>query len=777
MNILKHDRIGNEGMEGTSGKFRYGVARIVVRLLFVFLWAVPFDLLQGARITIQVANWAGAEELKLEQQIAREFMKRYPHIRVVIESIPTHYKEKIMTTMAAGTPPDVFLLDSVIMPTFVNRGLLVDLKPWAERYGVDLSMYFPEVLEIAEVDGALYALPNDFTPYVMYYNKTLFDRAGLPYPSQSWTWDDYLHLSRALTRDTDGDGKIDQFGTVFTNWLPGWVSWVWSNGGDVLSPDGNTALGYFNSTETKEALKFLIDLRTRHRVAPHGQELSATGGTSTLFFTNRIGMSPSGHWWLTTLKKYIRSGELKIGVAPLPTPEGGSHQTVMYESGWCVSKGSKHIPEAALVAAFFSGEIAGRLRAQSGIAIPSIQSLAEEIARDDTLGLEAVFTREVHYARQPWGTRVEEFSRVEEIAQDAVDEVMIGGRDMDAVFTEAAMRMDKTIHKYRETAGSWAQTNPGREVQMVLQVFLPALVLAGLGVIFLTRRKERKRLATGLAFLSPSIIHLAIFVVTPLIFALYLAFHKWNILLPEKPFVGLENFREMLHDRQFWNALKNTAIYSLHVPVGMSISLLLAVTLNQKIRGVNFFRTLFFLPSVSSFVAIALLWTWIYDPQFGLVNYVLSLIGVKPLGWLTDPSTALIAIMIMSIWMVIGYQMVIFLAGLQGIPEHLYEAARMDGASRWVQFRRITLPLLTPTTFFVLVTSMIGSFQVFSSIYVMTRGGPMRSTDVVVFHIYQNAWEYLNIGYASAMSWVLFIIIVGITALQFKFIPREVEYD
>jgi len=137
---------------------------------------------------------------------------------------------------------------------------------------------------------------------------------------------------------------------------------------------------------------------------------------------------------------------------------------------------------------------------------------------------------------------------------------------------------------------------------------------------------------------------------------------------------------------------------------------------------------------------------------------------------------ALISIMIMSIWMGIGFQMVIFLAGLQGIPSYLYEAAKMDGASSWVQFRDITFPLLAPTTFFVLVTSMIGSFQVFSSIYVMTRGGPMRSTDVVVYHIYQNAWEYLNIGYASAMSWVLFIIIVSVTALQFKFMSRGVEY-
>ncbi|MFQ6617998.1 MAG: carbohydrate ABC transporter permease [Fidelibacterota bacterium] len=197
--------------------------------------------------------------------------------------------------------------------------------------------------------------------------------------------------------------------------------------------------------------------------------------------------------------------------------------------------------------------------------------------------------------------------------------------------------------------------------------------------------------------------------------------------------------------------------------------------MNQRIKGVNLLRTLYFLPSVSSFVAISLVWTWLYHPQFGLANYILGFLGLGPFGWLSEPSTALISIMIMTIWMGIGYQMVIFLAGLQGIPEGLYEASRIDGASAWQRFWNITLPLLKPTTFFVLVTSVIASFQVFTSIYVMTEGGPMRSTDVVVYHIYKNAWDYLKMGYASAMAWVLFLIIMAATWIQFKFMGREVE--
>jgi multiple sugar transport system permease protein len=261
-----------------------------------------------------------------------------------------------------------------------------------------------------------------------------------------------------------------------------------------------------------------------------------------------------------------------------------------------------------------------------------------------------------------------------------------------------------------------------------------------------------------------------------LLFSLYLSFHQWNVVSAAKPFIGWENFQILFADRAFWNALKNTAIYSLYVPVGMAVSLAVALMMNQKIRGVNFLRTLFFLPSVSSFVAIALVWQWMYHPQFGLTNYLLSWLGLPPLNWLRDPSTALFAIMLMSIWMGIGYQMVIFLAGLQNIPSEFYEAALTDGANAWQRFWKITLPLLMPTTFFILVTSLIGSFQVFAFVYVMTEGGPLHSTDVVVYHIYQNAWEYLKMGYASAMSWVFFLIIMAATWIQFKLLGKKMQY-
>jgi ABC-type sugar transport system permease subunit len=288
----------------------------------------------------------------------------------------------------------------------------------------------------------------------------------------------------------------------------------------------------------------------------------------------------------------------------------------------------------------------------------------------------------------------------------------------------------------------------------------------------------RSRLAfreavTAWAFVSPSLLLLLIFSAGPLLFAFYLSFHEWNLVEPAKPFVGLRHYAELAGDRLFWNAARNTLIYSLYVPVTMALALAVALLLNRSVKGITVLRAVFFLPYITSFVAISIVWQWMYDPEFGLFNWALGLVGLGPFPWLNHPSTALLALIIMAVWIHIGFQMIIFLAGLQAIPRELYEAAMVDGAGRWRRFRHITLPLLRPTTFFVLVTSIIGSFQVFTFVYVMTEGGPLHATDVIVYRIYQNAWGFLRMGYASAMSWVLFAVIFAATLLQFRLLGRR----
>jgi multiple sugar transport system permease protein len=735
------------------------------------------------KLLLRVANWGDAEEIRLEEEVAAEFMRRHPHIEVQIESIPVNYKEKILTYIASGEPPDVFLLDSVIIPALLNKGILLDLKPFVDSLRLDLDAYFPNVLSIFAKGEKLYALPKDFTPIVMYYNQTLFDRAGLGYPQNDWTWDEFLRLSQQLTKDFDGDNIVDQYGTVFTNYFYLWQPWVWMAGGDIFDANGNSAVGYFDSPATARALQFLIDLRTKHRVAPDDLALKTGTGATGMFYSGRVAMISVGHWAQPNLKKYMARGDLKIGVVPLPRPAGGELVTPIYAAGWCVPQATRHREAALQLAAFLGSAPAAMRRAQTGIGVSAVKSVAQQQVANDPYKLEQAFIESIPYGRQPWGTMIDEFSRVEKMTENAVEEVMIGGKNIHDVFAETARALDRELRDVARLsppaagqANRVVELKGNSEVLRFLFVMLGAAVFVGITTLLHAQRRERTALIKGYGFLLPSFLLLLIFVFTPLFFSLYLSFHQWNVVYVNKPFVGLENFQSLLHDHQFWNALKNTAVYSLHVPVGMAASLLVALLMNQKIRGVNFLRTLFFLPSVSSFVAIALVWQWMYHPQFGLANYLFSCLGLPPLNWLRDPATALLSIMLMSIWIGLGYQMVIFLAGLQNIPPELYEAARTDGANAWQRFWKITLPLLMPTTFFILVTSVIGSFQVFASIYVMTEGGPLHSTDVVVYHIYQNAWEFLKMGYASAMAWVLFIIIMIATWLQFKLVAKRVEY-
>lgn len=278
-------------------------------------------------------------------------------------------------------------------------------------------------------------------------------------------------------------------------------------------------------------------------------------------------------------------------------------------------------------------------------------------------------------------------------------------------------------------------------------------------------------------FLLPSLGGLLIFKLIPILASLGLTLFEWD-LLTSPEFVGLGNFERLVQDRAFFDALQHTLTFILgYIPLVMVLGLAVASALNQKIRGTTVYRTLFYLPVVSSWVAIALLWMWIFNPRFGLVNYGLSFLGIEGPGWLFDPEWAMPAIIITSVWKDIGFVMVMFLAGLQGIPETYYEAASIDGATSWQRFRSITIPLLSPTIFFALVISLINSFQLFDQVWIMTGGGPAGATSVVVEQIVNNAFRYSRMGYAATLSWALFALVFVVTIFQLRLQKRWVTYD
>ena len=303
-----------------------------------------------------------------------------------------------------------------------------------------------------------------------------------------------------------------------------------------------------------------------------------------------------------------------------------------------------------------------------------------------------------------------------------------------------------------------------------------AAAFAAWGARMATQPRRRRETVTAWAFLAPSMLHLAVFSFAPILFAFYLAMHRWSLVEPVRPFVGVANFARMLHDPLVWISLRNTLLYVLYVPVSAAIALGVALALSRGAWGARAVRTMFFLPYVSSVVAVTLVWQWMYHADFGLINHLLSFVHVRPVDWLGNPKTALLAVMAVSVWVQLGYQMTVFLAGLNGIPQTYLDAARVDGAGAWQRFWKVTFPLLRPVTLFVLVTDVIGSFQVFTYVYVLTDGGPLHATDVIAYRIYQTAWEFLQFGYASALAVLLFVVLFAVTRVQFRLLGRRVEY-
>lgn len=276
----------------------------------------------------------------------------------------------------------------------------------------------------------------------------------------------------------------------------------------------------------------------------------------------------------------------------------------------------------------------------------------------------------------------------------------------------------------------------------------------------------------GWVFILPALLGTLIFIVIPVICSFGLSFTKWDLLNPIR-FVGLDNYKEIFSEALFFKIFWNTAVFAISTSVlGVIIPLILACILNSKIRGSEFYKTAYFLPFITPMIVIGVVWEWIFDPNIGLLNHILHL----HINWLYDTHFAMPALIIVSVWKLIGYNMVIFLSSLSGISQSMFEAAKIDGATPFQTFKNVTIPLLSPSIFFVVIITAISSFQVFDLIYLMTQGGPLDSTNVLVYAIYKNAFEYFNVGKASAIAYVLFFIILVLTLVQWS-LRKKLVYN
>jgi len=288
--------------------------------------------------------------------------------------------------------------------------------------------------------------------------------------------------------------------------------------------------------------------------------------------------------------------------------------------------------------------------------------------------------------------------------------------------------------------------------------------------------RERRALLVGLLFLSPWIIHFVVFELFPFLASLYYSLTVYTLLQPPV-FVGVDNYTALFfQDPLFWTSMFNT-VYYMVLAVGLAtiVGIALAMLLNLKVRGMAVYRTIFYLPSVTPIVALSIVWLWLYNSQYGIINNAISAAGLPTIGWLSDPAWAKVGLVLVSLWGV-GGAVIIYLAGLQDIPQDLYEAAEIDGANSWDKTVNVTLPLLSPVILFNVITGMIGAFQYFTQAFIMTGGGPGDSTLMYSLYLYFNAFRYFKMGYASAMAWILFLLVMAFTLLVFRSSARWVYY-
>jgi len=293
-------------------------------------------------------------------------------------------------------------------------------------------------------------------------------------------------------------------------------------------------------------------------------------------------------------------------------------------------------------------------------------------------------------------------------------------------------------------------------------------------VVHIENKARKKKNFLPYLLVSPYLLFLLVFVVFPVLFCFFLTFNKWNIIAPMH-FIGFRNYSRLVHDRLFWKAILNTLQFLLlHIPLQLAVSLFLAYLLNQKIKAASFFRASFFMPVIVSGVVVTILWQQLLGFDTGIINRALVSLGIGKVGWLTNPNIAIYSIAAMATWKNVGLYVILFLVGLQTVPTQYYEAAKMEGATRWQQFYHITLPMINPTIFMVVILSTIGGFNLFIEPYIMTGGGPLNATLSAVLYIYKQAFQYYNMGYSATLGFFYAIMIMSVVVLQKKFIEKEI---
>ena len=760
------------------------------------------------RTTITVLHWSGEggpEEDEIVERSLREFEAANPGLRVkrINPGDAGSFYTKLQTMMAAGEPPDVFYVGNERIPSFASLGLLEPLDRFVqedagsrEPGALRLDDFYPQVVDAFRYDGTnagrgtLWGIPKDFTTVGFYYNKDVFRKAGVPFPKPDWTWDDFVSTARAIHRATGPDGER-YVGAEFVTWPAMVRAYLFTEGGDAVGSSWDDLR--LSDPKSMAALE-------RLRAWRHDEEGTLTSGRSKLatgsavFATGKVGMAgPFGRW---VVPEYRRIKDFDWDFAPLP--RGSERANIILTVSWSISAQSAHKADAWKLVRWLTNEEGQKAQARLGLAIPSNRRAAESDAfvdaakpENDRGFLDAVAaSRVIDWPANP---------KFEQLLGSNLDEGLKTGNKPVAEAVGDFERLWKAELASPLGRGGFPPVPWG-----VITALVGVAIAAGAAWVAVVRRrvtlplKEASEERAGYAFASPWLVGFAVFMAFPVVLSLVLSFSGWRGLstLSEAKWVGWGNYAQLLAgDARFWTSVRVTLYYVVvAVPLGQGLALAAAVLMNQKVLGIPFFRAAWYLPSVLAGVGVAVLWRWVFDSDAGLMNqllgpaigaldWALALTGAGPSGlepphWFGKDAAVwgVPAFAIMNAWFV-GGSMMIYLAGLQGIPDELNEAAQVDGIGRVRRFVSITLPMLGPVILFNVLMAVIGSFQVFTQAFVMTGGEPGDSTRFYVLYLFNQGFEYYEMGYASAMAWLLLLAVLAVTAVILRTSARRIYYE
>lgn len=787
-------RIGASALRWTLGV----AAAVLVLWAFARVGWREFHRAGGgdAGVTLTVLHWSGEggpEEDAIVSDSLRAFEQANPGVkvkRINPGDAGSHYT-KLQMMMASGDAPDVFYVGNERIPLYANAGLLEPLDAYVaadaaskDADALHLDEFYPQVVDAFRYDGknagrgALWGIPKDFTTVGFYYNKDLFRKAGIPFPKPDWTWDDYIATARKIGALTDEKGE-HYVGSEFVTWPAMVRGYLFTEDADAVGTDfERIALGEPAATAALERL----------RGWRHGEEHALTSGRSKMatgsavFSTGRVGMAgPFGRW---VVPEYRRIRDFDWDFAPMP--RGKERANIILTVSWSVAKASKHKDAAWKLVRWLTNEEGQKAQARLGLAIPTNRRAAESDAfldptqkpENDRGYLDAIPS-----------------ARVIDWPANLKFEALLGKNMGEALLT-ATRTLPEAVEMFKEewrAESSATKRASGQRMPWgTLSIIGGAVVAiaAAMTVARLHRRplplQEAQEERAGFAFVSPWVFGFMVFLAVPVVLSLLLSFTSWSGMAPlsEAEWVGLGNYGRLVTDdhrarTSVWVTLYYVAVA---VPLGQILALAAAVVMNQKVRGIPFFRAAWYLPSVLAGVGVAVLWRWVFEVDGGLMNTLLDPVyrtfGCAPIQWFVNDAArwGAPAFAIMNAWFV-GGSMMIYLAGLQGIPDELNEAAEVDGVGRVRRFVGITLPMLGPVILFNVLMSVIGSFQVFTQAFVMTGGEPGDLTRFYVLYLYNQGFEYYEMGYASAMAWLLLLAVLGVTLAILRSSAGKVYYE